>query len=170
MTAANRGPGADLPDLLKNQADPGGGVLRRYETVATYPDYAQAQRAVDYLSDAKFPVDKTAILGSDLRLVEKVLGRLTIGRAALAGAGSGAWFGLLVGLLFGIFTTNAWWLVMLNGLLIGAVWGAIFGAVAHAATRGQRDFISMSTIQAAEYAVTVDAEFAGQARELLSRL
>jgi hypothetical protein len=138
--------------------------------VAEYPDYAAAQRAVDYLSDQNFPVEHTAIIGTDLRLVENVLGRLTVGRAALAGAGGGAWFGLFIGLLFGIFSTYNWFAVVATGVVVGAIWGAAFGAVAHAATRGQRDFTSRSSLQASQYAVTVDPEHAEQARQLLVRL
>jgi len=138
--------------------------------VATYPDYASAQRAIDHLSDQNFPVQHTAIIGTDLRLVENVLGRLTTGRAALVGAGGGAWFGLFIGLLFGLFSTYNWFAVVLTGLAFGAVWGGIFGAVAHAATRGQRDFTSRSSLQAREYAISVDAEHAEQARQLLVRL
>ena len=88
----------------------------------------------------------------------------------MAGAGGGAWFGLFIGLLFGLFTTYNWFAVVVTGLVFGAIWGAIFGAVAHAATRGQRDFTSRSSLQAREYAVTVDAEHAEQARQLLIRL
>ena len=139
-------------------------------TVATFPDYTLAQRAVDYLSDNDFPVQHTAIIGTDLRLVEKVLGRLTILRAALLGAGSGAWLGLLIGLVLGIFSNSGAWLIMLTGLLLGALWGAIFGGFAHAMTGGQRDFASRSALVAAQYAVTVDAEFGDQAQQLLTRL
>jgi len=139
-------------------------------TVAAFPDYASAQRAVDFLSDNQFPVERAAIVGTDLTLVEKVVGRLTVGRAALAGAASGAWFGLLIGLLLGIFAVSDWWRVVLLGLVIGAVWGAVFGAIAHAMTGGRRDFTSVSGLQAAQYAVMVDAEHADRARELLSRL
>jgi hypothetical protein len=138
--------------------------------VATYPDYPSAQRAVDYLSDQKFPVEKAAIVGTDLRLVERVLGRLTVGRAALAGAASGAWFGLFIGLLFGIFSNRSWLAVLITTILIGAVWGAIFGAIAHAMTGGRRDFTSRSTLTASQYAVTVQADVADQARQLLTRL
>ncbi len=139
-------------------------------TVATYPDYVSAQRAVDYLSDNKFPVERTAIVGTNLRLVENVLGRLTTGRAALAGAASGAWFGLFIGLLFGIFSNSSWLAVLLTCILVGAVWGAVFGAIAHAATGGRRDFTSRSSLQASQYAVSVDADYADQARQLLTRL
>src|SRR5439155_25550877 len=98
-----------------------------------------------------------------LRFVEHVTGRLTTGRAATAGAASGAWFGLFIGLLFGLFSRSAWWAVLLVAVLIGAAWGAVFGAVAHAMTGGRRDFSSRSSLQAAQYAVTVDAEYANQA-------
>jgi hypothetical protein len=138
--------------------------------VATYPEYASAQRAVDYLSDNKFPVERTAIVGTELRLVENVLGRLTTARAALAGAASGAWFGLFIGLLFGIFSNSSWLAVLVVCIVIGAVWGAIFGAIAHAMTGGRRDFTSRSSLQASQYAVAVDAEVADEARQLLTRL
>lgn len=138
--------------------------------VGTYPDYASAQRAVDYLSDNQFPVERTSIVGTDLHLVEQVLGRMTTGRAALAGAGGGAWFGLFIGLLFAIFTYGAWLAVLIAAVIIGAIWGAIFGAIAHGMTGGRRDFTSQSTLQASQYAVCIDAEFADQARETLSRM
>jgi heat induced stress protein YflT len=149
---------------------PGDPGSRPTVTVATFPSYALAQRAVDFLSDNKFPVEHTTIIGTDLRLVERVLGRMTIGRAALLGAGSGAWLGLLIGLLLGLFTTSGWWRLILAGLVFGAIWGAIFGAFAHAMTGGQRDFASRSMIVAGQYAVTVDAEVADQAQQLLNRL
>lgn len=145
-------------------------VGRPTVTVATYTDYASAQRAVDYLSDNGFPVERASIVGTDLRLVENVLGRMTIGRAALAGAASGAWFGLFIGLLFGLFSTANWFGVILAGVIIGAFWGAVFGGVAHALTGGRRDFTSRSSLQAAQYAVMVDAEHADTARQLVTRM
>jgi hypothetical protein len=138
-------------------------------TVAEFDDYPAAQRAVDYLSDQRFPVDRVEIVGTDLRLVERVLGRLTIGRAALAGAGTGAWFGLLIGILLGVFSVSAWWRVILFAVIAGIVWGAVFGAIAHAFTGGRRDFSSTSTLQAERYALVVDAQYADQAREVLAR-
>jgi hypothetical protein len=138
--------------------------------VGSYADYALAQQAVDHLSDNKFPVERTAIIGTDLRLVENVLGRLTTARAAGAGLASGAWFGILIGLLLGIFSNSNWFAVIFVCLLIGALWGAVFGAIAHAATGGRRDFASRSSLQAGQYAVTTDPEVADQARSLLVQL
>ncbi|TDC28218.1 hypothetical protein E1211_28295 [Micromonospora sp. 15K316] len=139
-------------------------------TIGAYPDYQTAQRVVDYLADNRFPVEHTAIVGTNLTLVETVLGRMDTGRAALIGAGTGAWFGLFIGLLFGIFTVGNWLGVIVVGLVVGAIWGAIFGAVAHAMTGGRRDFTSASSLRAGQYAVIVDATLADQARQLLGRL
>ncbi|MCY7372864.1 MAG: hypothetical protein LH461_04080, partial [Spirochaetaceae bacterium] len=81
--------------------------IPRGQVIGSYDTYVEAQRAVDYLSDQQFPVQHVSIVGSDLRMVENVLGRLTRGRAALAGAASGAWFGLFVGVLLSLFADNA---------------------------------------------------------------
>ncbi|CCH88482.1 conserved membrane protein of unknown function [Modestobacter italicus] len=139
--------------------------------VGSYESYAQAQAAVDHLSDQKFPVENVTIIGSDLRQVERVLGRMTWGRAMGAGAASGAWWGLFVGLLLGIFavTGTAWIGSILTGLLIGLVFGAVFGALGYAVTRGQRDFTSTSQVVASHYDVLCEAGHAERARELLAR-
>jgi len=115
-------------------ADPNG---RR--TIATYNSYRDAERAVDYLSDNRFPVDKVAIIGSDLKLVEQVTGRMTYGGAALRGAVSGAFAGLLIGWLFALFNwfepIMASFALILWAFLFGAVIGAIFGLIVHALQR-----------------------------------
>ena len=63
------------------------------QAVESYGTYPEAQRAVDTLSDAGFPVDSAEIVGQDLRLVERVTGRVTNLTATGAGAATGAWFG-----------------------------------------------------------------------------
>ena len=138
--------------------------------IASYDSYEDAQRAVDTLSDRGFPVDRVTIVGTDVRLVERVLGRTTTAKAALAGAGTGAWFGLLLGILFGVFASAAWWRVTVFAVIAGALWGAVFGAIAHASTGGRRDFTSVGAIEAAHYALLVDAGHAEQARQLLAEL
>jgi hypothetical protein len=138
-----------------------------WNTVARFDDYETAQRAVDRLSDDGFPVETLDIVGSDLRLVERVTGRLTKTRAAGAGAISGAWLGLLIGILLGLFTTGAWLGVVLGGVAIGAVWGAVFGFAAHAATRGQRDFRSVRALSATRYDLIARDGTAERARTML---
>ncbi len=133
-------------------------------TLARYPSYAGAQRLVDQLSDARFPVERTRIVGNGVRTVENVTGRMTKGKAALAGAGSGAWFGLLIGLLFAIFSVGPMWIwVVLTATVIGAFWGAVFGFVAHWSSRGQRDFASVHSLEAQRYDVYVTEQYAADA-------
>jgi hypothetical protein len=156
------------PSVAAGTEPPAAG--RAAVTIATYDNYADAQRTIDALSDNGFPVEHTAIIGTDLRLVENVTGRLTIARAALAGMASGAWFGLFFGIIVGIFTSANWFVVILATVLIGAAWGAIFGAIAHAATGGRRDFTSRSSLQARQYAVTVDADHADGARHMIVQM
>lgn len=142
--------------------------------VASYGNYQEAQRAVDYLSDQKFPVERVAIVGEGLRLVEQVTGRLDIGRAALSGAGSGAITGAVIGFIFGLFN----WItpiisglaLALAGLILGAIIGLIFGLIAYALSGGRRDFTSVSGMQAERYNVTVDEEVAAEADRLLAGL
>ncbi|MFD5830492.1 general stress protein [Lentzea sp. NPDC060358] len=132
--------------------------------LASFAEYADAQRLVDRMSDDGFPVESVRIVGEGVRTVEQVTGRMTRGRAALTGAASGAWFGVFIGLLFGLFTAGpGWFWFVLISLVIGAFWGAVFGFVAHWSTRGRRDFSSVMTLQAKRYEVHVDQARAAQA-------
>jgi hypothetical protein len=139
--------------------------------VGSYDSYEQAQAAVDYLSDEKFAVENVTIIGSDLRQIEKVTGRLTWGRVLGAGAAGGAWWGLFVGLLLGIFSTSgtAWLGALLLGLAIGLVFGMVFAALGYAATQGRRDFTSTSQIVASRYDVMCNPAHAEEARVMLAR-
>ena len=141
-----------------------------WNTVASYTSYEEAQQAVDRLSDDRFPVENLEIVGSGLRLVERVTGRLTNARAAAAGAASGAWFGLFIGVLVGLFTAGPAGIgLILGGLAIGAVWGAVFGFVGHAATRGRRDFSSAQTLTATRYDIIARGGTSAQARSMLQQ-
>ena len=144
-------------------------ISAAWNTVARFEDYESAQRAVDWLSDDGFAVDKLDIVGSGLRLVERVTGRLTRARATGAGALSGLWAGLLVGTLLGLFISGHSFLaVIVTGAALGAGWGAIFGYLAHARTRGQRDFSSVRGLAATHYDLVAREGTADRARLLLS--
>jgi hypothetical protein len=134
--------------------------------IGSYPTYEEAQRVVDTLSDRTFPVEHVTIIGRDLQLRERVTGRLTTWRAALAGAATGAWFGLFVGLVFWIVSPWAFGAVV-TGVLLGLVFGAFWGAVAHVLTGGERDFSSVRALAAARYDVVVDAPYADDALRVL---
>jgi hypothetical protein len=140
--------------------------------IASYETYAEAQRAVDRLSDVQFPVEFVSIVGTDLRMVEQVTGRLTRGRAILAGAASGAWLGLLIGLLFGLFVESgtSWFAVVLAAVGFGALFGVVMGFVGYAATGGRRDFTSRSGIVASRYEVICRGPRIDEARTILEQL
>jgi hypothetical protein len=141
-------------------------------TVATFSTYREAERAVDRLSDRGFPVQRVAIVGRDLQLVEQVTGRMNYGQAALRGALQGAVLGLLFGWLFGLFNwidpVVASFTLALYGLVFGAVIGALLGLLLHGMTGGRRDFASVSGMQASRYDVLVDEEVAHEATRLLA--
>jgi hypothetical protein len=141
-------------------------------SLAVYDSYPLAQRAVDYLSRQEFPVQSLEIVGTDLKSVERVTGRLTRRKLALAGAISGLWLGLFVGLAFTLFTTHAQPGFVIATPLLGAGFGLVWSQLSYAAaTRGRtRDFTSVSHVVAASYEVLVEHNLAAQARELLSRM
>jgi hypothetical protein len=142
-------------------------------TVATLTSYPAAERAVDWLSDQGFPVQHVTIVGTGLRSVEQVSGRVTTASAALAGAGQGAMLGLFWGLLFGLFftiDTGSFFGVLAYGLVLGAVFGAILGAAAQYATRGRRNFDSAAHTGADRYEVQVDDGLALEAERVLARM
>jgi hypothetical protein len=128
--------------------------------------------AVDYLSDNHFPVENVTIVGNDLRMVERVTGRLTQGRAATTGAAGGAWWGLFLGAMLTLFASENtnWVLLILLTVLIGAVFGAVMGMIGYSMTGGRRDFTSTSSVVATSYDVLCKHTHAEEARNLLAKL
>ena len=150
---------------------PAGGLR---EVVASYSSYAEAQKAVDYLSDQRFDVTTISIVAEGIQFVEQITGRLTWAKALLNGLTSGALIGAFIGFIFGIFNffaplTSALSLAF-YGLIFGAVLGAIIGLVGYAFSGGERDFTSVSGMRASRYDVTADPGVASEAREVLSRM
>jgi hypothetical protein len=139
-------------------------------SLAVYDDYAAAQHVVDHLADRQFPVQNVLIVGTDLKQVERVTGRLTWGRVLLAGALSGGWIGLFVGLIFGLFTDEGWFAVIVSTMLVGALFGIMWAAIGYSATRGRRDFTSVTQVVATRYELLVEHKHAEQARALLAEL
>src|SRR6476620_5635243 len=140
------------------------------DTVGTYTSYLDAQKAVDYLADQQFPVHMVSIVGNDLKMVERVTGRLSYPRVALSGALSGMWFGLFVGVMLSFFTPAGGTFSIISSVLMGAAFFMLFGIVTYAAQRGKRDFTSTSQVVATNYDVVVSFEAAHEARRLLQQL
>ena len=140
------------------------------ETVAAYTSYLEAQKAVDHLADHAFPVQLVTIVGTDLKMVERVTGRLSYPRAALGGFLSGAWFGLFVGLLLSLFSSPGAQSPLVPAIFIGGAFGLLFAVLTYSFSRGKRDFTSTSQIVASSYAVLCRQEQAHKARELLREI
>ena len=141
-------------------------------SLAVYDDYAQAQHVVDFLADHAFPVQNVEIVGTELKSVERVTGRLTRGKVALAGAVSGLWIGLFVGVAFALFSKQGQLGFLLTTPILGAVFMLVWSQLGYsAATRGgTRDFASVSQIVATKYEVLVAHNVIGHARELLATM
>jgi hypothetical protein len=140
-------------------------TLPQGETVASYGTYLEAQKAVDHLSDHQFPVQLVTIVGTDLRMVERVTGRLTYARVAMGGFGSGAWFGVFIGLLF--LMAGGQGGILFAAVLFGGAAGLLLAVIVYATSRGKRDFTSQSQIVASQYAVLCQTERAHDARQML---
>ncbi|WP_411373800.1 general stress protein [Arthrobacter sp. MPF02] len=140
------------------------------DTVGSYTSYLDAQKAVDYLADQQFPVQMVSIVGNELKMVERVTGRLSYPRVALSGALSGMWFGLFVGVLLSFFAPSPGYFSIMTSVLMGAAFFMLFGIVTYAMQRGKRDFTSTSQVVATTYDVIVSPEAAHEARRLLQQL
>ena len=141
------------------------------QSVGIYNSYADAQKAVDYLSDEKFEVQNLAIVGTELKSVERVLGRRNWGTVITQGLQSGISTGLLVGLVVLIFTKpTSYFVLLLVSLAIGITLAIAFSAAGYAMTRGKRDFTSVTQTVATKYEVLCEHKFAAEAREKLHQM
>jgi hypothetical protein len=138
-------------------------------SLGVYDTYEQAQAAVDFLSDHEFPVQNCLIVGTDLKQVERVTGRLTTAKVAAGGALSGIWMGIFVGVIFSLFGRGSTFAIIIATALFGALFGLVWALAGYAATRGRRDFTSVTQVVATRYEVLVEHKFAAQGRELLSQ-
>jgi hypothetical protein len=139
-------------------------------SLGVFDQYADAQKAVDHLSDNEFPVQNCLIVGTELKQVERVTGRLTNGRVAASGVLSGAWMGLFVGVIVSLFGDGNAWAAIASTVVFGAFFGLIWAMANYRATRGMRDFTSVSQVVATRYEVLVEHKFAEQARQLLTTM
>jgi hypothetical protein len=143
------------------------------QSVHSSTSYKDAEHAVDWLSDHEFPVERVSIVGTGLRYVERVSGRMTTGRATLLGTGYGALVGLLWGLLFAAlftFDSGSFWTLLGFSILVGGLGGALIGALSHSSRGGERDFSSEAQTRADHYEVQVEDGYAAEAQRVLSTM
>jgi uncharacterized membrane protein len=146
------------------------GTAASRRTIASYSTYAEAERVVDWLADHGFAVERSAIVGTGLRSVEQVTGRMSEGRAAKIGAAQGALTGALFALLFGIFFTGPQFAQLLVfALVVGGLFGALSGVLfQYADSGGKRDFVSAASIEAERYELQVDEGAVDEALRVLA--
>jgi hypothetical protein len=140
------------------------------QSLGVYDEYAAAQKAVDFLSDQEFPVENCMIVGTDLKQVERITGRLTSSKVALGGALSGLWLGIFIGIIFAMFDNGSGVATVITTALFGVVFGTVWALVGYAATRGQRDFSSVRIVVATRYEVLVEHKLLQRAQEVLAQL
>jgi hypothetical protein len=143
------------------------------QSIRSSSTYRDAEHAVDWLSDHDFPVERVTIVGTGLRYIERVSGRMTTGRATLLGTGYGAVIGLLWGLLFAAlftFDSGSFWSLLGFSLLVGGVGGALIGAISQSSRGGERDFSSESQTRADHYEIQVEDGYAAEAQRVLSTM
>jgi hypothetical protein len=141
-------------------------------SLGVYDQYAKAQQVVDYFADQEFPVQNVEIVGTELRSIERVTGRLTRGKIAAAGALSGLWIGLFVGIAFSLFSDRNQVGFLFTTPLLGAVFGLVWSQLGYStATRhGTRDFASIQQVVATKYEVLVEHKHAARAHELIATM
>lgn len=137
--------------------------------LAEHARYVDAQQAVDQLSDRGFPMAGVTIVWSGLRHIEHVTGRRTVATAARDGLLSGAWFGLIIGLLFSAFADQSTSVVamMLTYAVVGALTVAAFQAFQHWARRGTRDFSTVGQLDAERYEIWVETAHLERAQQIV---
>ena len=141
-------------------------------SLGVFDRYEDAQKVVDYLSDNEFAVQNLAIVGTELRIVERIAGRLTRGKVAAASAASGVWFGLFIGAAFALFGDGNPLGFIITLVILGGVFGAVWSQIGYSAlTRGgARDFASVSQVVATKYEVLVEHKLEEAARQLLASM
>jgi hypothetical protein len=122
------------------------------EAVASFENYAAAVDCVDQLIRHDFPAPMVAIVGTDLRSVERVRGKLSYGTLAFRGLVTGSWLGLLVSMFV---TTGSVGLTTGAAIVIGAGVGMLVNILRFSLSRNRHEFSSSTAVIASKYEVLV---------------
>jgi len=145
----------------------GGTPKEHGETIADFPSYEAAQKAVSSLIAAEIPAKDIAIVGRGLRSVETVTGRLGYAAAARSGAINGVLLGLLFSAIFVLGTPNAAVQLFVGVMFVGIAIGMLMSLITYSVLRRRRDYTSMTQLIADRYEVTVLARSLARARDVL---
>ena len=137
------------------------------EPVASFPTYEAAQKAVSTLIAAEIPARDIAIVGQNLRSIERVTGRLGYAAAARSGAINGLLLGLLFSAILVIGSPSVPIQAFVGVLFVGIAIGMLLSIVTYSFVRRRRDFASVMQVVADRYEVTITATSIQRARQVL---
>ncbi len=147
----------------------GGTPQQHGETIADYPSYEGAQKAVSKLIEAEIPAKDIAIVGRGLRSVETITGRLGYAAAARTGAINGILLGLLFSAIFVLGNPSAVIQLFIGVMLVGIAIGMLMSIISYSILRRRRDYTSVTQVIADHYEVTVLPRSLQKAREASGR-
>jgi hypothetical protein len=144
-----------------------------WRVVASFGSFERAQRAVDDLAQARFPVRRVTIVARAVRRFDRPRDRSGYGWAAVSGALLGAVAGALLGLLVALLVLAE----PLGAALTVAAWAPLAGAVAGVAVGVGTEALHAppgeawkAMVRADRYDLVADDEVADRARSLLATL
>ena len=137
------------------------------EPVASFPTYEAAQKAVSTLIAADIPARDIAIVGQNLRSIERVTGRLGYAAAARQGAINGLLLGLLFSAILVIGSPSVPIQAFVGVLFVGIAIGMLLSIITYSFVRRRRDFASVMQVVADKYEVTIAATSIQRARQVL---
>lgn len=146
---------------------PGAGRDEVGEKIASFPTYEQAQKAVSSLIAGEVPARDIAIVGSGLRSIERITGRLGYATAARSGALNGLMLGLLFAFIFVLGMPTVQISAFIGVLLVGMALGMILSLGTYSIVRRRRDFASVMQVAADHYDVCVAPSSVQKARGIV---
>lgn len=139
------------------------------EAVASFNNYAAAVDCVDQLIRHDFPAPMVAIVGSDLKSVERVRGKLSYGTLAFRGLITGSWLGLLFSLFIPVSASGSSVGVTTGAaIVIGAGVGMLLNILRFSLSRSRHEFSSTSAVIAGTYDVVVPHPMSQQAKDAIA--
>ena len=143
------------------------------EVLAGFSKYADALQLVEKLVENDFPAKSISIVGTDLKSVELIRGKLGYGRVSISGAVTGTWIGLFLGLILGGGAESTEAQLVSNigaGIVIGAGIGMLFNIIRFSLTKNKRNFISTQSVVAKKYEVIVPTELLANAKTAIQEI
>lgn len=142
--------------------------LPRGELVSTHTTRAAAQEQLEKLVQGDVPPTAVTLVGKDLRVVERVRGRMSYPQVALSAGLRGLLFGSLIGLFMYLIAPQGGWQQIVFSALLGVGLWMILGVIAFAMRKDKNGFASTQQVVPAAYDVVVAFEHAGRARGVLN--